>query len=82
MLQTLPVEKTASKISQEERKEIKRLERQISKLEEKKTAITTQFNDTSLDKDKIAELSKELNEVTFALEEKELQWMELVDELG
>ena len=77
----LPVVKTASKISHEERKEIKRLERQINKLEEKKAAITTQFNDTNLSKDKIAELSKELNKVTAALEEKELEWMELVDEL-
>lgn len=77
-----PVVKTASKISQEERKEIKRLERQISKLEEQKTAITNQFNDTNLSPDKIAELSKELDQVNSNLEEKEMRWMELVDELG
>ena len=74
-----PVEKTASKISHEEQKELKRLERQISKLEEKKAAISDQFNDTSLSPEKIAELSKELNELTEELEEKEMQWMELVD---
>lgn len=77
-----PVEKTASKISQEERKELKRLERQITKLEEKKAAITEQFNDMSLDADKIAALSKELNAVTDELDEKEMRWMELVEEFG
>ncbi|BDS13482.1 ABC-F family ATP-binding cassette domain-containing protein [Aureispira anguillae] len=77
-----PVVKTASKISQEERKEVKRLERQISKLEDQKTAITAQFNDTNLSPEKIAELSKELNQLNENLEEKEMRWMELVDELG
>ncbi|WMX16178.1 MULTISPECIES: ABC-F family ATP-binding cassette domain-containing protein [unclassified Aureispira] len=77
-----PTVKTASKISQEERKEIKRLERQISKLEEQKANITAQFNDTNLTPEKITELSKELNELNENLEEKELRWMELVDELG
>ncbi len=76
-----PVIKTASKISQEERKELKRLERQIAKLEAKKAAITTQFNDSSLNSDQITELSKQLNEVNEELEEKELVWMELVDGL-
>lgn len=77
-----PVEKTASKISQEERKEIKRLERQIAKLEEKKAKITEQFNDTTLSQEQITNLSKDLNEITEELEEKEMRWMELVDELG
>ena len=77
-----PVEKTASKISQEERKEIKRLERQIAKLEEKKAKITEQFNDMTLSQEQITNLSKDLNEVTEELEEKEMRWMELVDELG
>ena len=77
-----PEVKTASKISQEERKELKRLERQIAKLEEQKANITAQFNDTSLSQDKITELSKQLNEVTEQLEEKEMDWMELVDQIG
>ena len=77
-----PEVKTASKISQEERKEIKRLERQISKLEEQKTKITAQFNDMSLTPDQITELSKKLNQLNEDLEEKEMRWMELVDELG
>jgi ATP-binding cassette subfamily F protein uup len=77
-----PVVKTASKISQEERKEIKRLERQISKLEERKITITAKFNDTSLKPAQITELSKELKQLGEDLEEKEMRWMELVDEFG
>jgi ATP-binding cassette subfamily F protein uup len=77
-----PIVKTASKISQEERKEIKRLERQISKLEERKITITAKFNDTSLKPAQITELSKELNQLGEDLEEKEMRWMELVDEFG
>lgn len=77
-----PVVKTASKISQEERKELKRLERQISKLEERKVSITAKFNDASLNPEQIMELSKELNQLGEDLEEKEMRWMELVDEFG
>jgi ATP-binding cassette subfamily F protein uup len=77
-----PVVKTASKISQEERKELKRLERQISKIEEQKVQITAQFNDTSLTPAQITELSKKLNQLGEDLEEKEMRWMELVDEFG
>ncbi|MFK7797744.1 MAG: ABC-F family ATP-binding cassette domain-containing protein [Aureispira sp.] len=77
-----PTVKTASKISQEERKELKRLERQIAKLEEKKIKITAQFNDSSLSQDQITNLSKELNEIGEELEEKEMAWMELVDQIG
>lgn len=76
-----PVVKTASKVSQEERKELKRLERQIAKLEAEKTKITAQFSDGSLDQAQITKLSKKLKETTASLEEKEMRWMELVDEI-
>ncbi len=77
-----PVVKTASKISQEERKELKRLERQVAKLEEEKAKTTAKFNDSSLTQDQITELSKKLNEINERLEEKEMSWMELVDKIG
>ena len=77
-----PVVKTASKISQEERKELKRLERQVAKLEEEKVKITAKFNDSSLSQEQITDLSKQLNEISERLEEKELDWMELVDKIG
>lgn len=74
-----PVEKKASQISHEEQKELKRLEKQISVLEEKKASITAQFSDDSLSSDRIMDLSKELNRVSEELEEKELKWLELMD---
>ena len=66
-------------LSQEERKELKRLEKQILKLEERKKEITAAFNDTSISTEKITELSKELSNVNDELEEKEMRWMELAE---
>lgn len=68
--------------SKEERKEIKKLERQIEKLEEKKQKLSEGFNDSSLSAEQIVELSKELNTIQEELDEKEMQWMELVEELS
>lgn len=68
--------------SKEERKEIKKLERQIEKLEEKKQKLSKGFNDSSLSAEQIVELSKELNAIQEELDEKEMQWMELVEELS
>ncbi|NRA52194.1 MAG: ABC-F family ATP-binding cassette domain-containing protein, partial [Phaeodactylibacter sp.] len=69
----------ATALSQEERKELKRLEKKILKLEEKKTELTDKFNDTSLGPEQITELSKELNTLNEELEEMELRWMELAE---
>ncbi len=69
----------ATALSQEERKELKRLEKKILKLEEKKAELTEQFNDTSLSAEQITDLSKELSDVNDELEELELRWMELAE---
>jgi ATP-binding cassette subfamily F protein uup len=69
----------ATALSQEERKELKRLEKKILKLEEKKAELTGQFNDTSLSAEQITDLSKELSEVNDELETLELRWMELAE---
>ncbi|HKK80222.1 MAG TPA: ABC-F family ATP-binding cassette domain-containing protein [Phaeodactylibacter sp.] len=66
-------------LSHEERKELRRLEKKILKLEERKAELTEQFNDTSLDTEQITELSKELSAVNEELEEKEMRWMELAE---
>ncbi|MEM7102493.1 MAG: ABC-F family ATP-binding cassette domain-containing protein [Bacteroidota bacterium] len=68
-----------SGLSHEERKEFRRLEREIAKLEEKKTALSAKFNDPSLDHEAITELSKELGEITKQLEVKEDRWLELAE---
>ena len=69
----------ATALSQEERKELKRVEKKILKLEEKKAELTEQFNDTSLSPEQITDLSKELSDVNDELEALELRWMELAE---
>ena len=72
---------TENQLSQEQRKAIRRVEGQIGKLEARKTEINRQFNDmATLTPERIAELGKELAEVNEAIEEKEMEWMELVGE--
>jgi len=66
-------------LSFEQRKEIKRLENQIAKLEVKKAEITERFNNTGLTPEEIEKYGKELNEVNESIEEKELLWMELAE---
>ena len=78
----VPLEKSKSKISHEEQKEFKRLERQIAKLEDRKTEITGLFNNPELSQEEISKLSKELNTISEELEIKEERWMDLVDEFG
>ena len=68
-----------SGLTNEQRKEFKRLEKQIEKLEEKKAAITEKFNDTSLSPAKIEQFSIELGQLSEELTEKELRWMELAE---
>jgi len=63
----------------EQRKEFKRLEKQIEKLEEKKITLTDKFNDPSLSPEDIEKYSNELGELQEALELKELRWMELAE---
>ncbi|MDX1942794.1 MAG: ABC-F family ATP-binding cassette domain-containing protein [Saprospiraceae bacterium] len=67
------------KLTQEERKEMNKLEKEIKRLEERKVEILEQFNSTDLTPDKIEKLSKELNEVNENLEMKELRWLELAE---
>ena len=82
--ETRKTEREAEKpgLSYEQRKELNRLEKSISKLEEKKAKLHEQFNDPdSLTPEKIKELSIELEQVKEQIEEKEMQWMELADQL-
>ncbi len=71
------VEQAAKQLSHEERKAVKRLEKAIEKLEERKETITLKFADADITPDQIAEMSKELAEVKSQLEEKEEEWFML-----
>jgi ABC transport system ATP-binding/permease protein len=75
------VAKTTQLMSSSERNEFKRLERDIASLEERKTKIMAQFEDSSLAADQMQKLSLELGKVQEDLEEKELRWLELADKM-
>ena len=66
-------------LSYEDRKTISRLEKDITRLEEKKAEITARFNTPDITPEQIENWSKELSEINEKLEEKEMQWMELAD---
>lgn len=70
---------TQGGLSQEERKELKRIEKQILKLEERKKEINELFNTTDIRPEQIETWSKELAQVNEELEEKEMRWMELAE---
>lgn len=71
--------KEKQKLSYSEQQEFKKLEKAIIKLETRKEEITAMFSDTSLDGDKITELSKEIQQIESELETKEERWMELAE---
>ncbi|MEM9991544.1 MAG: ABC transporter ATP-binding protein, partial [Bacteroidota bacterium] len=70
---------TSTNLTYEERKELKRVERKMEKLEMQKLEISEQFNDTSLTPEQITELSKQIAELNDQIEEVEMRWMELAD---
>ncbi|MEM7573995.1 MAG: ABC-F family ATP-binding cassette domain-containing protein [Bacteroidota bacterium] len=66
-------------LSHEDRKAIRRVENQIAKLEKRKAEINQRFSDmASLTPELIAELGQELSQLNEQIEEKEMEWMELV----
>ena len=62
-------------VTEEEAQEFEQLEIDIEKLEERKTALETLMSGT--DYEKIAEYTKEYQDVSNSLEEKYLRWEEL-----
>ncbi len=65
-------------LSYQQRKEIRRLEQAIARLEEKKQLIEQRFSEPNLNPELIADLSRELEELRRQIEEKEAAWMSLV----
>ncbi|MCA0957818.1 ABC-F family ATP-binding cassette domain-containing protein [Allomuricauda sp. XS_ASV26] len=68
---------SGGKLSYSEQKEYKQLEKDIQKLEEKKVELQNKFTDPDLDGGEIADLSKELKEITDTIEQKTERWFEL-----
>ncbi len=67
------------KLTYEERKELGRLEKEIAKLELKRNQLADQFNNTGITPEDIQKLSKELNDINAAIEQKEERWLELAE---
>ncbi len=69
----------APALSWEQKKEMKRLEKDIEKLTQRKSAITARFTEEGLSPDIIEELSIELGNIDKDIENKETRWMELAE---
>ncbi|MEO1259165.1 MAG: ABC-F family ATP-binding cassette domain-containing protein [Bacteroidota bacterium] len=74
-----PQIRTASGLTNKEKNELKRLERDIESLEVRKQEIHAAFAETGISVADIEKLSKELKELENTMEEKEMRWMELAD---
>jgi ABC transport system ATP-binding/permease protein len=75
---TPSVSKDNRRANDYEKKEFKRLEREIGQLEERKIMLTNKFNDAAKMKPfEIQKLSDDLTEVQKTLENKEMRWLEL-----
>ncbi|WP_291865779.1 ABC-F family ATP-binding cassette domain-containing protein [Maribacter sp.] len=70
-------ESKASKLPYAEQKEYNQIEREIQKLENKKTKAQNEFTNPELSGDEIAELSKKLQEINTAIETKTERWFEI-----
>ncbi|MEM9362759.1 MAG: ABC-F family ATP-binding cassette domain-containing protein [Bacteroidota bacterium] len=68
---------SSGKLSYQEQKEHKQLEKDIQKLEDEKEQLQNQFSNPGLSPDEIKALSIQLGEITTVLEEKTERWFEL-----
>ena len=71
--------RTESGLTNKEKNEMKKLEREIAELEERKVKIHDKFTQPGLILAEIDKLSTELKKVGEDLEEKEMRWMELAE---
>ncbi len=74
-----PQIRTESGLTNKEKNEMKKLEREIADLEERKAKIHEKFTQTGLSLADIDKLSADLKKVEGDLEEKEMRWMELAE---
>jgi ATP-binding cassette subfamily F protein uup len=71
---------TIGGLTQEERKELQRIEKDIAKLEARRKEIEGLFSDQEgLTPSKIEELGRELSSLGSQIESKEMRWMELAE---
>ena len=73
----VPKPESKSKLSSLEKREFGALEKDIEKLEKKKTVLESFFTQDNITQEEVAEKSSELQEIIQLLEEKEERWLEL-----
>ena len=66
-----------STLSQNEQRELSRLEKEIAQLEAQKATIEAHFTQEALSSEELQEQSQALSEVLTLLEEKSDRWLEL-----
>ncbi len=66
-----------TKLTYAERLEMESLEQELEELEDRKKAIAKEFEEASLNAERLEELSREMNELNNTLEEREMRWLEL-----
>ncbi|MCB9332499.1 MAG: ABC-F family ATP-binding cassette domain-containing protein [Lewinellaceae bacterium] len=69
----------AAGLTNTERNEMKRLEKDIARLEGRKAEIMARFNAPDLDAGEATKLSTELGDLQNQLDEKEMRWLELAE---
>lgn len=69
----------ANPLSNTERNEFKKLEKELATLEKRKKEIMARFNAEDLGADEAAKLSAELGALQDTLDEKEMRWLELAE---
>jgi ABC transport system ATP-binding/permease protein len=72
-----PATPAKPKLSYKEKKELEKLEKEISDLNKEKELITDKLHDATINFDTIQQLSTRFTTVTDTLQEKEYRWLEL-----
>jgi len=71
--------RTGAGLTNKEKNELKKLEREIGELEVRKAQLHEKFSQSNLSLAEIDKMTKELQQVEGSLEEKEMRWLELSD---
>ena len=71
--------RTESGLTNKEKNELKKLEREIGELEVRKAQLHDKFAQANLSLPDIDKMTKELQQVESGLEEREMRWLELSD---
>jgi ATP-binding cassette subfamily F protein uup len=78
----VPSQQVTAGPTREQQKELSRLENKIKQLEQEKTQLQESFLDPNISTDLMTANSIQLEKVKSELEEKEMLWLELTEQLG